>query len=426
MAEFSPATGYGSPGLQALLQRPNHGTLDFLGFARGAAIADEMNWRDKVRSLDEDRLRRAQLDEMQERQARTYMASLLTNMQTAASAGVDPTDYFIQQREQMLADPAFQNMPAEVQHMVINRLGNSVALQMQALRNADDLQGIRRLADAYGLSTPVNEARLAGASGDFARQIEAVNRMYGSDIQLSPDGTTVSFNGMEVPAPFAVSALNAGNNRPEALLDAMTSWSMNSETQARYRQAMARSGLDEFGLPLGGVQNPAAGGAGDGSEVGGAAGVAPSLESLGVGSRSWGIDPSLIPQGGYTQSGSNSTGSLPASGTPPFNPAALPEGVPLAGGDPDWRQQVGSTGPTFADSLSGMGHSYNGMLAAALAYNAAPWLLRTQTGGFNQGNANTEAPNNLAAQAQANMMATYGDYWKPPHKRADSHNPYGQ
>lgn len=414
MAEFSPATGYGDRGLQALLQRPSHGTLDFLGFARGAAIADEMNWRDKVRSLDEDRLRRAQTDEVQERQARTYMATLLTNMQTAASAGVDPTDFFIQQREQMMADPSFQNMPAEVQHMVINRLGNSVALQMQALRNAGDLQGISRLANAYGLTTPVNDARLAGASGDFARQIEAVNNLYGSNIQLSPDGTTVSFNGLEVPAPFAISALNASNNRPEALLDAMMSWSMNTDTQDKYRQAMARSGMDEFGLPLGGVQNPAAGGVRIGSEAGG------------VDLRSFGIDPSLIPQGGYTESGSDSTGPLPASGTPSISPAALPGGVPLAGDEPGWRQQVGNTGPSFEDALSGMGHSYNGMLAAALARDVVPGIMKTQMGILNLGDAVAEKTRDLTDLTHSGMKAAYERMQKPLYERAPSHKPYGQ
>lgn len=243
-------SGTGSQGFQALMQRPQAGTLDFTSFARGAAIADDMNWRDRIRSLDEDRLRRTQEDELHDRQARTYMASLLTNMQTAASAGVDPTDFFIQQREQILADPAYQNMPAEVQHQVINRLGNSVALQMQSLMNAGDTQGISRLADAYGLTTPVNQPMLAGSAGDYAGQIDAINQMYGSDIQLSPDGSTVAMNGMTMPANAAIATLNAAGNRPEALQGAMYQWTTSQDYRARLTDALNRSGLDEFQLPL--------------------------------------------------------------------------------------------------------------------------------------------------------------------------------
>lgn len=249
-------TGAGEQGLSALMQRPSHGTIDFMGFARGAAMADEMNWRDRVRQQDRDRLDRSREDETHERQARTYMASMLTNMQTAASAGVDPTDYFIQQREQMMADPNFQAMPAEVQHLVINRMGNSVALQMQALKNSGDMQGMARLSEAFGLTNPDNPAALAAASGDYAQQIQAVNQMYGSNIQLSPDGTTVDWNGMQMPAHEAIAALNQAGNRPEGLQMAMLGWSNQQDFLGRRLDSLGRMGFDEFGNQLATPQSP--------------------------------------------------------------------------------------------------------------------------------------------------------------------------
>lgn len=248
MADFH--TGDGSQGLSALLRGPSHGTIDFMGFARGAALADEMNWRDRLRSQDEIRLQRSMDDEQHERQARTYMASLLTNMQTAASAGVDPTDFFIQQREQMLADPNFQAMPAEVQHLVINRLGNSAALQLQALKNAGDVQGIQRLSDAFGLTSPVNAPAMAGHVGDYGAQINAINAMYGSDIQLSPDGSTVSMAGLSMPAHEAIAVLNQTGNSVPALQQALHEWATASELRGRHLQARERMGFDEFGFPL--------------------------------------------------------------------------------------------------------------------------------------------------------------------------------
>lgn len=244
-------TGSGSTGLTTLLQRPSHGTLDFMGFARGAAIADEMNWRDQLREQDQIRLARSVQDEDDERRARTYMASMLTNMQVAADAGVDPTDYFIQQREQMMADPAFQNMNAETQHLIMNRMGNSVALQLQSLSKAGDLQGARRLSDAFGLTTPVDDSMLAGASGNYAQQIAAINQKYGSDIQLSPDGQTVSMNGMSMPAHGAIALLNQYGNRPESLQQAMYLWSTNAEARAEMEASFNRAGIDRWGNPTG-------------------------------------------------------------------------------------------------------------------------------------------------------------------------------
>lgn len=247
-------TGNGSAGLTALLRPPSHGTVDFLGFARGAAIGDELNWRDQLREQDQIRLRRSVQDEDDERRARTYMASMLTNMQTAASAGVDPTDYFIQQREQMMADPAFQSMNAETQHMVINRMGQSVALQLQALKNAGDMRGARRLADSFGLTYPTNDAMLAGAAGNYAQQIDAINQMYGSDIQLSPDGQTVSMNGMSMPAHAAISVLNSLGNRPESLQNAMFEWNMKADQMNQWDQALAQAGLNRWGMRVDGQQ----------------------------------------------------------------------------------------------------------------------------------------------------------------------------
>lgn len=250
----SYATGAGDAAFRQLMTPANNGSVDFMAFARGAAMADELNWRDHLRQLDYDRLGRTRQDETDERQARTYMASLLTNMQTAASAGVDPTDFYIQQREQMLGDPAFQSMSPEVQNMVINRLGHSLALHAQSLKNAGNATDLKRVLEAYGLVSPVTGAAAAGMAGDYARQIDAVNQQFGSNIQLSPDGQTVSFNGMSMPAHAAIAELNRAGNRPDALQAVMYQYQTNSEYRDRLNAAYSRQGLDEFGFPIGGAQ----------------------------------------------------------------------------------------------------------------------------------------------------------------------------
>lgn len=329
-------TGGGSAGLTALLQRPNHGGIDFMGFARGAAIADEMNWRDQLRQRDEIDLMREAKQSDDEYAARTYMASMLTNMQVAADTGVDPTDYFIQQREQMMADPAFQNMNAETQHLIMNRMGNSVALQLQALAKAGDLQGARRLSDAFGLTTPVDDSMLAGSSGNYAQQVEAINQKYGSDIQISPDGQTVSMNGMTMPAHGAVAILNQFGNRPESLQQAMYLWNTNADVRAEMEASFSRAGIDRWGNPLSG-QRP---------------GAAPAVQPQGNIADLF-LPPNLRGQQG--QAGADP--SLPPS-------AAVPPGAeqPYRWGGPN-----GVTGAQQAEALATL--TQNPLAAPFLAFN---------------------------------------------------------
>lgn len=245
--------------------------IDFNALTRGRRLAHQDNLADaKERRIAdayefqrEEALR--QRDEQGwNRQAQAYTAPILTNWHNAADAGMSPADFFINQRESVLADQGFQGLSPEVQQRVLQSLGQSVAIQLQDAQRSGNLTDAARLARAYGLNpdTVASPVDLARQSGDLAQQIQAVNQLYGANLVLDDDGT-VNIGGVKVPAVQALAEIMRGRSTTAAFPAAIQQLNYQqqlAQQQSRDAQMYAAAGFTKNAagqwippVPTGGV-----------------------------------------------------------------------------------------------------------------------------------------------------------------------------
>ena len=172
--------------------------IDFTALIEGERLADTANWANIRRIQDQEdyAIKReralAQLGaERQGREASHYLSTILPNLQRYADQGLNPVDALINQRSAIQNDPQFQSMAPEVQTQVINGLGQTASLHMQALKNAGNYTDLQRLVDAFGGTNPVNPLGAAVASGDPMAIFNAVNAQSPGAVKLSADGKFV-------------------------------------------------------------------------------------------------------------------------------------------------------------------------------------------------------------------------------------------
>lgn len=268
MPQFS--TGSGTSALSQLVGMPAGRGIDFMAYAKGRELANELNWRDEVRGADRQNLYSAMTAADQNREAQAYMATLMHNKQMAVAAGVSPTDFLIQQREQIMADPAFQRMSPEVQSKILTNLGSVAALSMETASNANDFNAASQLAQAFGLIPKQNQAMLQAAStGNTQAILDDLNRRAGTNFQMDSNGM-LDINGVKVPADaFAYRVVQAGGlgvgglgyaveerQRQEA---AALAARQQQEQQAQIQRIMALYGVtdpNQYGPPVVGAGTP--------------------------------------------------------------------------------------------------------------------------------------------------------------------------
>ena len=268
MPQFS--TGSGTSALSQLVGMPAGSGIDFMAYAKGRELANELNWRDEVRGADRQNLYSAMTAADQNREAQAYMATLMHNKQMAVAAGVSPTDFLIQQREQIMADPAFQRMSPEVQSKILTNLGSVAALSMETASNANDFNAASQLAQAFGLIPKQNQAMLQAAStGNTQAILDDLNRRSGTNYQMDSSGM-LDINGVKVPADaFAYRVVQAGGQgvgglgyaveerqRQEA---AALAAKQQQEQQAQIQRIMAMYGVtypNQYGPPVVGLDTP--------------------------------------------------------------------------------------------------------------------------------------------------------------------------
>lgn len=185
--------------------------IDFMAIARGRRLGENHNWEDRQRQFADIRnqFERQELEQKMQnmafnRQAQAYTAPVINNWQRAADAGVSAPDFFIQQREQIMADPAFQSMTPEVQQRVWKALGSSVVAQLQDLQRQGLVADATRLASAYGFGDVTTPLDRAAMSGNPQQITDALRTMYGADLTVNPDGNTVNILGTDVPLDVAL------------------------------------------------------------------------------------------------------------------------------------------------------------------------------------------------------------------------------
>lgn len=173
-------------------------SIDPMAFIRGADAARNANWQDFTRSHQSHQMalqREQWSDQMDDlrfnREAQSYTAPLITNLQRAADAGVNSADFLIQQREQVLADPAFQSMPPETQMRVLDSLGNAARLRVQDLQRTGQFDDVARLTSAYNIVDPVMAIDRAGQTGDIAAILATRGLVADADGMVDIGGTRI-------------------------------------------------------------------------------------------------------------------------------------------------------------------------------------------------------------------------------------------
>lgn len=228
--------------------------IDFMAYAKGQRTAlDNM--------LQEERLLRERSEREREwekqlldRQAAGYLSTSTTNQQLAADADIAPIDYMIQQRDQTLADPGFQQMPPALQQAIVEQMRGQAVLMAQNAYNQGNMADANRLVSAYGNLPLASQFQTAGLSGNVAQIVQAMNEQFGTNAVLSEDGQSVTVNGTTMPAAeFARQAYASGSG--SGGLTALAAWQeaqrLEQARQAEYAQALRLAGIDPASVGLG-------------------------------------------------------------------------------------------------------------------------------------------------------------------------------
>lgn len=186
--------------------------IDFTSIIRGQRAARQDNNADLAARRAEEKFaferdqRMIGLETQQwDRQAASYAAPLLGNMQAAADAGQDDVTFLINQRNVVRADPAFQAFAPEVQQRVLSQLGQAAQLTAQQRIAAGDNTAARKLLQSWGQQGSIPLVDVAGETGDITQIVKAADPT-GALLKPNADGT-YAYNGVNIPAAELAVAL---------------------------------------------------------------------------------------------------------------------------------------------------------------------------------------------------------------------------
>ena len=198
--------------------------IDFTALIRGAERADNANWAN-IRRIQEqeqygfsrEQQLAKQLQERQNREATRYLSTVMPNLQRWADLKKNPVDALLNQRSLIQNHADFQSMTPEVQTLILNGLGETAKLQMQALANSGQWDDLKRLTAAFGGINPVNPLGIAVASGDPLQVFKAVSERSPGAYTLSDDQKfVVDRAGNSVPltdwAAYTAAGLGEANS----------------------------------------------------------------------------------------------------------------------------------------------------------------------------------------------------------------------
>lgn len=169
--------------------------IDFTALIKGQQMADQSNWSNIRRIQEQDTYAIAresalakQMEERQKREATHYLSTIMPNLARYADQGLNPVDALLNQRAAIQNDTnGFGMLAPETQSLVLNGLGETAKLQVQALANAGKWDDVQRLTAAFGGVNPVNPLGPAIASGDPLAVFNAVNAQSPGAFTLTPD-----------------------------------------------------------------------------------------------------------------------------------------------------------------------------------------------------------------------------------------------
>jgi hypothetical protein len=174
-------------GVTSLLDRNRRAGIDFLSAARGQQMANDVAWLNRQREVADLQLQDWEEQRMRTRAAQNYLAPIANNMQRALTANENVSDFLINQRNQMLADPTYQSFDANTQALINRSLGNTVNNQLNQLIRTGNLSEAEKLGAAFGISAvnPVTTAIQSGNPEAIAAAINAQNPY--ADIWMGDD-----------------------------------------------------------------------------------------------------------------------------------------------------------------------------------------------------------------------------------------------
>ena len=174
-------------GITSLLDRNRRAGIDFLSAARGQQMANDVAWLNRQREVADLQLQDWEEQRMRTRAAQNYLAPIANNMQRALTANENVSDFLINQRNQMLADPTYQSFDANTQALINRSLGNTVNNQLNQLIRTGNLSEAEKLGAAFGISAvnPVTTAIQSGNPEAIAAAINAQNPY--ADIWMGDD-----------------------------------------------------------------------------------------------------------------------------------------------------------------------------------------------------------------------------------------------
>lgn len=198
--------------------------IDFMAIARGREAALSDNYKD-IRRIQEqeqygfsrEQQLAKQLQERQNREATRYLSTVMPNLQRYADLQKNPVEALLNQRALILNHADFQSMAPEVQKLILNGLGETAKLQMEALANSGQWDDLKRLTTAFGGINPVNPLGIAVASGDPLQVFKAVSERSPGAYTLSADQKfVVDRAGNSVPladwAAYTAAGLGEANS----------------------------------------------------------------------------------------------------------------------------------------------------------------------------------------------------------------------
>lgn len=198
--------------------------IDFMAIARGREAALSDNYKD-IRRIQEqeqygfsrEQQLAKQLQERQNREATTYLSTVMPNLQRYADQGMNPVDALLNQRSMIQNHADFQAMTPEVQTAILNGLGETAKLQAAALAKAGNYTDLERLTSAFGAVNPLNPLGIAAASGDPLAVFKAVSERSPGAYTLSADQKfVIDRAGNQVPltdwAAYTVAGLGEANS----------------------------------------------------------------------------------------------------------------------------------------------------------------------------------------------------------------------
>lgn len=175
-------------GIKALMERPKYG-LDFLSFARGQQMANDISWQNRQRDLGAQALADWERNRKINREVQTYLSPLAGNMAAAESNGIPKHQFILDQMNAISGDEGFRSLTPEAQNKIREYMANQgKTLINDYLSTGDPAQAQAAYTLAQGLGIPtVTNWDVARASGNLDSMVNALG--IGLEKGTTIDGT---------------------------------------------------------------------------------------------------------------------------------------------------------------------------------------------------------------------------------------------